>query len=151
MTLAKRNYDPNARGTLEGVRVLDLSRLVAGNQLTQVLGDYGAEVIKIEPPAGDTLRAWQTKGVPINWKVYARNKKSLGLELRAKEARDIGTAVKIEAEKVDAFRDAFLAHAAAALCSGSSSSKSHFFAGILKNIILVPVYEDRKRLKVGYS
>ena len=89
MTLAKRNYDPNARGTLEGVRVLDLSRLVAGNQLTQVLGDYGAEVIKIEPPAGDTLRAWQTKGVPINWKVYARNKKSLGLELRTKEARDI--------------------------------------------------------------
>lgn len=89
MTLAKRNYDPDARGTLEGVRVLDLSRLVAGNQLTQVLGDYGAEVIKIEPPAGDTLRAWQTKGVPINWKIYARNKKSLGLELRKQSARDI--------------------------------------------------------------
>ena len=102
VTLAKRNYDPEARGTLEGVRVLDLSRLVAGNQLTQVLGDYGAEVIKIEPPAGDTLRAWQTKGVPINWKVYARNKKSLGLELRHQAARDIlldlvpGAAVLVE-------------------------------------------------------
>jgi crotonobetainyl-CoA:carnitine CoA-transferase CaiB-like acyl-CoA transferase len=89
MTMRKRDYQPQARGTLEGVRVLDLSRLVAGNTLTQVLGDFGAEVIKVEPPAGDTLRAWQTKGVPINWKIYARNKKSLGLELRHAEARDI--------------------------------------------------------------
>jgi formyl-CoA transferase len=102
MTLAKRDYDPRARGTLGGVRVLDLSRLVAGNQLTQVLGDYGAEVIKVEPPAGDTLRAWQVQGVDTNWKVYARNKKSLGLELRKKEARDIllrlvpGAAVFVE-------------------------------------------------------
>src|SRR5688572_8769414 len=89
MPLAKRNYDPAARGTLEGVRVLDLSRLVAGNQLTQVLGDYGAEVIKVEPPAGDTLRAWQVQGVQTNWKIYARNKKSLGLELRKKEACEL--------------------------------------------------------------
>ena len=89
MTLAQKNYDPNARGALEGVRVLDLSRLVAGNQLTQVLGDYGAEVIKIEPPAGDTLRAWQTQGVQVDWKIYARNKKSLGLELRKKDAREL--------------------------------------------------------------
>jgi crotonobetainyl-CoA:carnitine CoA-transferase CaiB-like acyl-CoA transferase len=87
--LAKRTYQPGARGTLDGVRVLDLSRLVAGNTLTQVLGDFGAEVIKVEPPAGDTLRAWQVKGVPTNWKIYARNKKSLGLELRRKEARDL--------------------------------------------------------------
>ena len=89
MTLAKRNYQPQARGVLEGVRVLDLSRLIAGNQLTQVLGDYGAEVIKVEPPAGDTLRAWQTKGVAVDWKIYARNKKSLGLELRKQEAREL--------------------------------------------------------------
>src|SRR2546421_10482312 len=85
----KRDYAPQARGALEGVRVLDLSRLVAGNTLTQVLGDFGAEVIKVEPPAGDTLRAWQVKGVQTNWKIYARNKKSLGLELRRKEARDL--------------------------------------------------------------
>ena len=69
--------------------MLDLSRLVAGNTLTQVLGDFGAEVIKVEPPAGDTLRAWQTGGVPTNWKIYARNKKSLGLELRKPEAREL--------------------------------------------------------------
>ena len=51
-----------ATGPLSGVRVLDLSRLFAGNVLTQLLGDFGAEVIKVEPPAGDTLRAWQTEG-----------------------------------------------------------------------------------------
>jgi formyl-CoA transferase len=73
-------------GTLDGVRVLDLSRLVAGNTLTQLLADFGAEVIKVEPPAGDTLRAWRTRGVQTNWKVYARNKKSLCLELRKPEA-----------------------------------------------------------------
>src|SRR5688572_33209245 len=89
MALAKRDYQPNARGALEGIRVLDLSRLVAGNHLTQVLGDYGAEVIKVEPPAGDTLRAWQVQGVQTNWKIYARNKKSLGLELRKPEAREL--------------------------------------------------------------
>ena len=85
--LPARDYDRQASGTLEGVRVLDLSRLVAGNTLTQVLADFGAEVIKVEPPAGDTLRAWQTRGVATNWKLYARNKKSLGLELRKPEAR----------------------------------------------------------------
>jgi formyl-CoA transferase len=89
MALPRRDYQPGAPGTLAGVRVLDLSRLVAGNTLTQVLADFGAEVIKVEPPAGDTLRAWQTKGVATNWKLYARNKKSLGLELRKPEAREL--------------------------------------------------------------
>lgn len=89
MPLRKKHYAPQAGGPLAGVRVLDLSRLFAGNVLTQLLGDYGAEVIKVEPPAGDTLRAWKTKGVSIHWKVYARNKKSVGLELRKPEAREI--------------------------------------------------------------
>jgi len=85
----KRDYTPEAPGALCGVRVLDLSRLVAGNTLTQVLADFGAEVIKVEPPAGDTLRAWQTNGVPVTWKLYARSKKSLCLELRKPEAREL--------------------------------------------------------------
>ena len=87
--LHKKQYAPHAKGALDGVRVLDLSRLVAGNTLTQVLADFGAEVIKVEPPAGDTLRAWQTNGVAINWKIYARSKKSLALDLRKPEAREI--------------------------------------------------------------
>ncbi len=87
--LPRRDYDTGARGTLNSLRVLDLSRLVAGNMLTQFLADFGAEVIKVEPPAGDTLRAWKTKDIQINWKIYARNKKSLGLELRKPEAREL--------------------------------------------------------------
>ncbi len=91
--LKQRDYAGDAPGSppgaLTGVRIVDLSRLFAGNLLTQILGDFGAEVIKVEPPAGDTLRAWKTNGVPADWKIYARNKKSLCLELRKPEARDI--------------------------------------------------------------
>ena len=80
--LHRRDYTPGAAGALDGVRILDMSRLFAGNVLTQVLGDFGAEVIKIEPPEGDLLRAWRTEGVATHWKIYARNKKSLCLDLR---------------------------------------------------------------------
>lgn len=89
MPLPRRDYTPAARGPLHGLRVLDLSRLFAGNVLTQILADYGAEVIKVEPPEGDTLRAWQTEGVPTHWKVYSRNKKSLALDLRKPEGIEI--------------------------------------------------------------
>jgi len=99
MTLRKRDYTPAARGPLDGVRVLDLSRLVAGNTLTQLLADFGAEVIKVEPPAGDTLRGWKTRAVETSWKIYARNKKSLALDLRRDEARalllDLAAASKV--------------------------------------------------------
>ena len=84
--LHRRDYTPGAAGVLDGVRILDMSRLFAGNILTQVLGDFGAEVIKIEPPEGDSLRAWRTEGVSTHWKIYARNKKSLCLDLRNADA-----------------------------------------------------------------
>jgi formyl-CoA transferase len=87
--LKKRDYTPGAKGPLDGVRILDLSRLIAGNTLTGVLADFGAEVIKVEPAAGDTLRAWRTKDVQTNWKLYARNKKSVALELRKPQAREL--------------------------------------------------------------
>jgi formyl-CoA transferase len=85
--LAQRTYDASASGPLDGLRVLDLSRLFAGNVLSQMLGDFGAEVIKVEPPAGDTLRGWKTQGVSTHWKIYARNKKSLCLDLRNARAK----------------------------------------------------------------
>src|SRR4051812_6640755 len=87
--LHRRDYTPDARGPLTGVRVLDLSRLVAGNTLSGALADFGAEVVKVEPGAGDTLRAWKTRDVATQWKLYARNKKSLALELRKPEAREL--------------------------------------------------------------
>lgn len=81
--LPRAAFDPAATGALAGVRVLDLSRLVAGNWLTKVLADHGAEVIKLEPPEGDTLRAWKVSGVETAWKTLCRNKKSVCLDLRA--------------------------------------------------------------------
>src|SRR6202030_1668581 len=72
-----------------GFGVVDLSRLVAGNMLSLQLADQGAEVIKIEDPRiGDPLRAWRVKGLSLHWKVYARNKKSLALNLRPQAGRD---------------------------------------------------------------
>jgi len=75
-------FDASQRGPLDGVRVLDLSRLVAGNMLSLQLGDLGADVIKVEPPHGDPLRDWLDDGQPLFWKTYARNKRSIALNLR---------------------------------------------------------------------
>jgi len=78
-----RPFRPDAKCPLEGIRVLDLSRLVAGNMLSLQLADFGAEVIKIEDPRkGDPLRDWRVEGVSVHWKIYARNKKSVTLNLR---------------------------------------------------------------------
>jgi len=81
-------FDPNTRGPLHGVRVLDLSRLVAGNMVSLQLGDFGADVIKIEPPSGDPLRDWRDGGKSLHWKTYARNKRSIVLDLRKNGAKD---------------------------------------------------------------
>jgi crotonobetainyl-CoA:carnitine CoA-transferase CaiB-like acyl-CoA transferase len=87
MPLPKQPFEPDRRGPLDGVRVLDFSRLVAGNMLSLQLADFGAEVVKVETPGeGDTLRDWRAAGVSVHWKVYARNKKSITLNLKAPEA-----------------------------------------------------------------
>jgi crotonobetainyl-CoA:carnitine CoA-transferase CaiB-like acyl-CoA transferase len=89
-SFATRNYQPDARGPLEGVRVLDLSRLVAGNVVSHVLADFGADVIKVEAPGrGDDLRAWKVAGVASYWKVYGRNKRSITLDFRKREGREL--------------------------------------------------------------
>jgi crotonobetainyl-CoA:carnitine CoA-transferase CaiB-like acyl-CoA transferase len=76
-------------GPLHGVRILDLSRLVAGNTLTMALADLGADVIKVEPTKGDTLREWKVAGVETAWKAYSRNKRSLCLNLRNPSALEV--------------------------------------------------------------
>ncbi len=90
MSLSQQSFAPNAACPLDGIRVVDLSRLVAGNAVSSHLADFGAEVIKIEDPhKGDPLRAWQTNGISVHWKLYARNKKSVALGLRDKRGRDL--------------------------------------------------------------
>jgi crotonobetainyl-CoA:carnitine CoA-transferase CaiB-like acyl-CoA transferase len=72
------------------VRVIDMSRLVSGNMVSLQLADFGAEVLKIEhPKRGDPLRAWQTNGISVHWKVYSRNKKSVALSLREARGRQL--------------------------------------------------------------
>lgn len=87
--IPQKPFARDARCPLDGVRVLDLSRVVAGNMVSLLLADFGAEVIKIETPQGDALRDWLVDGIAANWKVYARNKKSVCLNLRKREAIDI--------------------------------------------------------------
>ena len=75
-------FDASAKGPLDGIRVIDLSRLVAGNMLSLQLGDFGADVVKVEPPQGDPLRDWKDDGHSLYWKTYGRNKRSIALNLR---------------------------------------------------------------------
>ena len=102
--LHRKAFDPTATGALEGVRVVDLSRLVAGNMLTKVLADQGAEVVKVEPPEGDTLRAWKVRGVETSWKIWCRNKKSICLQLRDPAAQE---AVRKLVATADIFVESF--------------------------------------------
>jgi crotonobetainyl-CoA:carnitine CoA-transferase CaiB-like acyl-CoA transferase len=81
-------FDERAPGPLADLRVLDLSRLVAGNMLSLQLADFGADVIKVEPPDGDPLRDWREGGHELHWKTYARNKRSIVLNLRHAAAKD---------------------------------------------------------------
>lgn len=92
--------DRQKRGPLAGIRILDLSRVLAGPFCTQILADYGADVIKVEQPrVGDDTRHWKVKGESAKWKTdlpmslyycsVNRNKKSLTLDLKQPEARNI--------------------------------------------------------------
>jgi crotonobetainyl-CoA:carnitine CoA-transferase CaiB-like acyl-CoA transferase len=83
----------SSRGALSGIVVLDLTRVLGGPYCTQILGDYGAEVIKIEPPQGDEVRDW---GPPFDQARDAsyfigvnRNKRSLGLDLSQPAGREV--------------------------------------------------------------
>ena len=77
-------------GPLVGVRVLDLSRLVAGGALGMCLADFGADVVKVEQPGrGDPLRTWSTGGQSFWWRVYGRNKRSITLNLDSSEGREL--------------------------------------------------------------
>jgi formyl-CoA transferase len=79
-----------AEGALAGVRVIELGQLIAGPFCGQLLGDMGAEVIKVEPPgAGDPMRAWGRGEHKLWWEVVARNKKSVSANLRVAEGQEI--------------------------------------------------------------
>jgi len=79
-------------GALDGVRVIEMGQLIAGPFAAKTLGDFGADVIKIEPPgAGDPLRGWRLlkDGTSVWWQVQSRNKRSIALDLRIPEGQEI--------------------------------------------------------------
>ena len=79
-------------GPVKGLKVLDLSTIVAGGTATSLLADFGAEVVKVEQPGeGDPLRKWGpfAEGVSLWWKVHSRNKKSVTLDLRQPRGQSI--------------------------------------------------------------
>jgi crotonobetainyl-CoA:carnitine CoA-transferase CaiB-like acyl-CoA transferase len=76
-------------GPLTGLRVVEMGQLIAGPFCGQLLGDMGAEIAKIEPPGeGDPMRNWGQGGTPTAWRVIARNKFSVVLDLRSSEGQD---------------------------------------------------------------
>ena len=82
------DYQPDARGPLEGVRVLDLGRLAAGGHCGLVLADLGADVVKVErPEVGDEMRGMGNASISAYWVVYNRNKRSIALDLKSEEGR----------------------------------------------------------------
>ena len=81
-----------ASGPLQGLKVLDLSIIVAGGTATSLMADFGAEVVKVERPgSGDPLRNWGpfANGVSLWWKVHSRNKKSITLNLAEEEGQNL--------------------------------------------------------------
>jgi formyl-CoA transferase len=95
-----------APGPLSGLKVIELGQLIAGPFAAKTLADFGAEVIKIEPPAangnpgGDPLRQWRMmKGdTSVWWQVQSRNKRSVALDLKHGEAQDIVRRLAREAD-----------------------------------------------------
>jgi len=89
---------------LEGVRVVEMGSLLAGPFCGQLLADFGAEVIKLEPPGnGDPMRVWgrhRKEGRTLWWPIIARNKKSITLNLREKEGQNLARRLISEADIV---------------------------------------------------
>ncbi|MFE1573861.1 CaiB/BaiF CoA transferase family protein [Comamonas odontotermitis] len=86
---------------LQGVKVVEMGQLIAGPFCGKTLGEFGAEVIKIEATGtGDPLRSWRLlqDGTSVWWQVQSRNKKSVALDLRQKEAQDIARRLIAEAD-----------------------------------------------------
>ena len=87
------------RGPLCGLKVLELGQLIAGPFAAKTLADFGADVIKIEPPgSGDPLRQWRLvqDGTSVWWQVQSRNKRSVVLDL--KNADDVAVVRQLAAQ-----------------------------------------------------
>lgn len=82
--------EANSAGALEGLKVVEMGQLIAGPFCGQLLGDMGAEIVKLEPPGGgDQMRNWGQGDKPSWWRVIARNKYSVAVDLRSEEGQGL--------------------------------------------------------------
>ncbi|MDN4592108.1 formyl-CoA transferase [Xenophilus aerolatus] len=101
MTDARSGAPRTVSGPLAGLKVIELGQLIAGPFSARTLADFGADVVKVEPPnEGDPLRKWRLlkDGTSIWWQAQSRNKRSLALDLRQSEAQDIVRRLAAEAD-----------------------------------------------------
>jgi len=86
----KNTTEPLQR-PLSGLKIIELGQLIAGPFAAKILAEFGADVIKVEPPAGDPLRQWRYvhDGTSVWWAAHARNKRSITLDLRQPEGQDV--------------------------------------------------------------
>lgn len=90
---------PANEGALQGIRVVELGQLIAGPFCGQLLGDMGADVVKVEPPgAGDPMRAWGRGEHKLWWEVVSRNKRSVSANLRVPAGQDLVRRLAAEAD-----------------------------------------------------
>lgn len=132
---------------LDGVRVLDLSRVLAGPLCTQILADLGAEVLKVEPPAGDTTRTWGPPfagGEATYYQSINRNKASLVLDLKTGAGRERLAAL---AERADAIVHNFTPAAAERLGVGGILER----AADRSVVLGITGYRGERREEVGYD
>jgi formyl-CoA transferase len=93
--------DKPCRQVLSGVRVLELGQLIAGPFCAKTLADFGAEVVKVEPPGrGDPLRKWRLlkDGTSVWWQVQSRNKQSITIDLRTDDGQELVRRMAAEAD-----------------------------------------------------
>ena len=100
-------------GPLAGLKVLEMGQLIAGPFAAKTLADFGADVVKIEPPgAGDPLRKWRLlkDGTSVWWQVQSRNKRSVALDLKDAAAQGIVRRLAAECDVlIENFRPGALA------------------------------------------
>ena len=92
-----------SHGPLQGLKVIEMGQLIAGPFAAKTLSDFGAEVVKIEPPgSGDPLRQWRLvkDGTSVWWQVQSRNKRSVALDLRKPEGQGIVRKLVAEADVI---------------------------------------------------
>ena len=95
------SFSSLSAGALDGLKVIEMGQLIAGPFAGKTLGDFGADVIKIEAPGGgDPLRNWRLikDGTSVWWQVQSRNKRSIALDLRSKDGQDIAKKLIAQAD-----------------------------------------------------